>query len=154
MFGFCFAMAPLYSILCKETGFGGKTGRQVDPSQFTEVDKTRKVTVEFISTLDHETDCEFYPSVQKMVLHPGEMATLDFYAKNLKRENVVVQAIPSVTPGIGARHIKKVECFCFQKQPLEKRELKRFPLQLYISPKLPKHVKRLTLAYTLFDITP
>jgi len=76
-----------------------------------------------------------------------------YWVKNLKDKPVVVQAIPSVTPGLAAQHIKKVECFCFTHQNLEAHQGMDMPLRFTVDPALPTSVKTLTLAYTLFDIT-
>jgi cytochrome c oxidase assembly protein subunit 11 len=46
-----------------------------------------------------------------------------------------------------------MECFCFQQQPLAAGESKDLPLKFFIDPELPEHINKLTLSYTLFDIT-
>lgn len=152
MFAFCFALVPLYSVFCKATGLNGKTsGQAARPVMKT--DYSRQVTVELLATLNESIPYEFGPLDKKFTLHPGEYVTTTFRAKNLTDKPVIVQAIPSVTPGLGARHINKVECFCFVKQPLEPFEEKDFPLVFTVDPALPTSIKTLTLAYTLFDVT-
>ena len=49
MFGFAFAMVPLYDILCEITGFNGTTGT-VDSEQQYEVDEDRLVEVSFFAS--------------------------------------------------------------------------------------------------------
>ena len=48
MFGFGFALVPLYDVLCQITGLNGKTGRVEAASLDGRVDTSRSVTVEFI----------------------------------------------------------------------------------------------------------
>lgn len=152
MFGFCFAMVPLYNVICKATGLNGKTGGQVQVTQ-TEIDTSRIVTVELTSTLNESLPGEFYSQHKKFSLHPGETVSTSYWVKNLTDKPMVVQAIPSVTPGLAADHIKKVECFCFQKQPLAPGEGKWMPLVFTVDPALSKRIQTMTLAYTLFNVT-
>ena len=50
MFGFGFALVPLYDVICDITGLGGRTGDQYtyDPATMTE-DRSRLVKVNFIT---------------------------------------------------------------------------------------------------------
>ncbi len=155
MFAFCFALVPLYSVFCKATGLNGKV--DVRPQlTASKVDMTRTVTIELLATLNESLPNEkgeFIAQHKKFVLHPGEYVTTSYFVKNLTNHDMTVQAIPSVTPGLAARHIKKVECFCFQRQPLNPLEGKAMPLVFTVDPALPQDIHTLTLAYTLFDVT-
>ncbi|MBS0288843.1 MAG: cytochrome c oxidase assembly protein [Proteobacteria bacterium] len=156
MFGFCFALVPLYSVFCKVTGLNGKTADQAQ-SASVEVDKSRIITVELQATLNGslpDSASEFFPKTKKFHIHPGESIHTTYWVKNLKSSPVVVQAIPSVSPGLAAKHVMKMECFCFQHQGLEAHEGKEMPLVFTLAPNLPKKINTVTLAYTLFDVTP
>jgi cytochrome c oxidase assembly protein subunit 11 len=153
MFAFCFALVPIYNVFCKVTGLNGKTPGQVKQVENANVDLTRTVTVQLISTLNESMPGEFSPKVKAITLHPGEYVTTSFWVKNLTNYPMIVQAIPSVSPGLAAEHLRKIECFCFIHQPLEAREGKEMPLVFTVDPALPKHIQTLTLAYTLFDVT-
>lgn len=154
MFGFCFALIPMYNVFCKVTGLNGKTTNlaqtAVEPDA---IDMSRTVTVELTSTLNGQIPSQFYATDKKFTLHPGEYVTTTYWVKNLTDKPMVVQAIPSVTPGLGAKHINKVECFCFINQPLAPGEGKHMRLVFTVDPALPKQMRTLTLAYTLFDVT-
>lgn len=152
MFGFCYALVPLYNVFCQTTGLNGKTGGKIEVAK-SKVDYSRSVTVELLSTLNEDFPGEFYSLDKKFTLHPGEYVKTAYFVKNGTTQNKIVQAIPSVTPGLAARHIKKVECFCFQKQPLSMEEAKEMPLVFTVDPALPTHIHTITLAYTLFDVT-
>ena len=45
---------------------------------------------------------------------------------------MTVQAIPSVTPGIAAKYLKKTECFCFTQQTLNGHEAMNMPLLFHL----------------------
>lgn len=66
---------------------------------------------------------------------------------------MVAQAVPSVVPFKAAEYFHKTECFCFNQQPLDGRSETLMPLRFIVDVDLPKDVKTITLAYTLFDVT-
>ena len=66
---------------------------------------------------------------------------------------MVVQAVPSVSQGIAAAYFNKIECFCFNQQPLEQGQADDLGLQFYIDKDIPPEYTTVTLSYTLFDIS-
>jgi cytochrome c oxidase assembly protein subunit 11 len=155
MFGFGFALVPIYNSLCQSLGINGKTNAKAvafDTTQSTVV-LNRQVTVEFVATKNSSVPWAFYPKTHKITVHPGEIARLDFYAENKTNHRMTVQAIPSVTPGVAAKYLKKTECFCFTQQTLNAHEAMDMPLLFHLDNDLPAEVKTITLAYTLFDVT-
>lgn len=154
MFGFGFALVPIYNSLCKALNINGKTNTEaIAYDNSTIVDKKRVVTVEFLSTKHGAIPWEFYPKTRKIDVHPGEIAKLAFYAENQSNNRMTVQAIPSVTPGLAAKYLKKTECFCFEQQTLNGHEAMNMPLLFHLDPELPKNINTITLSYTLFDVT-
>jgi cytochrome c oxidase assembly protein subunit 11 len=152
MFLFAFALVPLYDTFCEVTGINGKTGGRIRAAA-EEIDTSRIVRLEFMTRNNKNMPWEFYVSVPYIDLHPGEVKQVDFYAHNPTEQDMVGQTIPSVSPGLGARYIKKTECFCFDRQPLKAGEEELMPVVLYLDPKIPDDITELTLSYTLFDIT-
>ena len=116
-----------------------------------EVDLNRTVMVEFVASVNENMPWDFQPKVTRMEVHPGETYRTAFYAKNRTGKSMVGQAIPSVTPGVAARHFKKTECFCFTEQLFEAGEGRDMPLLFMVDPDLPDEIEVLTLAYTFFD---
>ncbi len=152
MFAFCFALVPIYSVLCKTTGLNGKTDGQVEEETYARLDTSRKITIEFMAGVNQDLPWEFKTSIKKLSIHPGQVTSLQYEAKNLTNKRMAVQAIPSVTPGLAAKHIKKIECFCFTRQELGPKESKVFPLKIVINPAISRDIEELTLAYTLFEL--
>lgn len=150
MFGFAFALVPLYDVFCDITGINGKT-RDVAAVESSQVDFSRTVTVEFVAYINPGLGWDFVPEVKKLTVHPGETRTIAYRATNNTRENSVGQAVPSVTPGLAAQYLNKIECFCFNRQPLEAGKDAELPLVFYVDPALPDDISTLTLAYTLFS---
>jgi cytochrome c oxidase assembly protein subunit 11 len=152
MFGFGFAMVPLYDVFCEITGLGGRTadGPQVVAEA---VDPDRKVRVEFIATRGRLANWEFGPETSHMYVHPGQLYQTSYIARNATSLQRSAHAVPSVSPGSAAQHMKKTQCFCFETQHFEPNETKEMPVVFMIAPDLPAHVETLTLAYSFFDTT-
>lgn len=152
MFGFGYALVPLYNVFCEVTGLGGKTGQlSAEATQGLQVDKSRLVTVEFTSSVAQGMPWEFRPAVARVKVHPGEVATTTYYARNTADETIVGNAVPSVAPNGAASYFKKIECFCFSQQVLKGKEEKVMPVRYVVEPGLPPDIKTITLSYTFFN---
>ena len=151
MFGFGFAMVPLYDVFCDITGINGKTGRiEQEAALSQEVDEARLVTVEFLATVNSELPWEFKPMIRKIKVHPGEVTEVNYFARNKTDRVVAGQAIPSLAPGLAAKYFNKTECFCFTRQTLQPGESKEMPLRFVIDPQLPEEIRTVSLSYTFF----
>ncbi len=151
MFGFAFALVPLYDVFCEITGINGKTD-DVAAAQSSQVDTSRLVTVEFVSYINPGLGWEFEPEVKSLQVHPGQTRTINYRAVNLSGAGGTGQAVPSVTPGLAAQYLNKIECFCFNSQPLDAGQKAELPLIFYVDPEIPDDIERMTLAYTLFNV--
>lgn len=155
MFGFSFALVPLYNALCQVTGLNGKVDLKNATllSRYKNPDLQRTpIVVEFDSTRNQNLDCELIPEHASLSVIPGVLTITSFRAKNLTPKPLLVQAIPSISPGIAAKYLKKLECFCFNQQLLQPGEVVSLPLRFWLEPEIPRTVYRLTLSYTLFEI--
>ncbi len=153
MFGFGYALVPLYDVLCEVTGINGKVeAAAVDEVNYV-VDKNREITVEFMTSLNEATPMVFRSELKKLKIHPGEYYTVNFYAENKTDKVMVARAIPSISPGLAAEFFKKTECFCFSEQTFKAREGRTMPVRFVVDPELPEKYKTITLAYTFFDNT-
>lgn len=153
MFGFGFALVPLYRVFCDITGFGGKLGEGPVAYAAQTVDENRLVTVEFVGTVDPGSPWSFRPAVAKMQVHPGELNKTSYLAANLTERRVVGQASYNVAPGKAARYFGKPDCFCFTNQPFAPGEARELPVTFYVDPALPADVNTVTLSYTFFDVS-
>ncbi|MBT8149166.1 MAG: cytochrome c oxidase assembly protein [Gammaproteobacteria bacterium] len=153
MFGFGFALVPLYNLFCDVTGLNGKTNTTAFIPAAELVDTSRSVTVQFIATNNAGMPWEFRPEVFKVTVHPGEEVQTTFFARNPRNIKMVAQAIPSVSPGRAAAYFHKTECFCFNQQALDGGAAIDMPLSFIVDRDVPGNVHTITLSYTLFDVT-
>ncbi len=155
MFGFGFALVPLYDVICDVTGLNGNTSNLRESAEVAEtsVESGRQVTMQFIANPHPGDNWRFEPSDAELVLNPGDVHRIHYTVTNPLDHPVVTQAIPSVSPSAASQYLKKIECFCFQEQTLAAGETVEMPLRFYVDPELPERVGKLTLSYTLYDRT-
>ena len=152
MFGFGYALVPMYKQLCEVLGINVLTqsdGMVARPEN-TQVDKTRTITIELDGNA--QGPWRFRPTTRSIDVHPGELATVMYEVVNTQARTIKAQAIPSYAPQSATPHFMKVECFCFKEQTMGPNEARQMPVVFFIDPKLPREVKTITLSYTFFEI--
>lgn len=153
MFGFGWALVPLYRKICEVTGVNLLTTRDAGVerrARNTQVDTSRKVVVEFDA--NRQGPWRFKPEKRYVEVHPGELVHVEYDLVNLEARAMAGQAIPSYAPMQSARYFQKLECFCFEQQTLAAGETRRFPVVFFIDPELPRDVTQITLSYTFFEV--
>jgi cytochrome c oxidase assembly protein subunit 11 len=154
MFGFGFAMVPLYNLFCQITGVQSVELRSSVGDQgfararLPQEAVDRFVTVKFDATVNAELSWDFEPMQRKMRVQPGKTYQMKYVAKNRTGRTIVGQALPSVVPWQATGYFHKLECFCFTQQTLKGGETQEMPLQFSVSPDLPAGINSLTLSYT------
>ena len=156
MFGFGFALVPLYGLLCQITGIQSVEQRAVlnrtSAPAVTGAVKDRWITVKFDGTVHPDLPWAFKPLQRKVRVHPGEMQEVNFLAENRSSKEVTGQALPSVAPWQANAFFNKMECFCFRRQTLAGGETKEMPLRFVVSPDLPEDIGSLTLSYNFMRV--
>jgi cytochrome c oxidase assembly protein subunit 11 len=152
MFGFGFALIPIYKQICELTGVNILTTKddKVRVPENSQIDKGRLITVEFDANTTGPW--RFRPVVNSMKVHPGEMSQVVYEVVNSQSRKMDAQAIPSYAPQQAEAFFKKVDCFCFKQQTLGPNEARQMPVVFFIDPKLPKNVTTITLSYTFFEV--
>ncbi len=155
MFSFSFVLAPLYNALCKATGLNGRVDISNPAASVSQEapDATRQFTLQFVATNNANLPWDFYPKKNSLEIHPEENVKMLFVVKNNSQHTMTVQAIPSITPWQAAKHLHKIQCFCFTQQTLAAGQTLEMPVVLRIDKDLPPDIKTVTLSYTLFDVT-
>jgi cytochrome c oxidase assembly protein subunit 11 len=149
MFGFGYALVPLYEKICEVTGL--RDIDRADTAINTQVDATRLVRVEFDTNL-HGMPWKFRALQFSADVHPGAVTQVEFEVVNTTGHPVTGQAIPSYGPRNAAQYFRKLDCFCFAKQTLAAGETRRMPVVFVIDPALPRDLGTITLSYTFFAV--
>lgn len=153
MFGFGYALVPLYNVLCDLAGQNAKVDSVAKTEIPLAVNLSREVSVEFLTALNESTPLEFKVETPIVKVHPGEYHTVKFVAKNLSRQRLKARAVATFSPGLVKEFVTKVVCFCELEQIFDPNETREMAVRFVIDPKLPEKYKTITLSYTFFDIT-
>lgn len=163
MFGFGFAMVPLYGLLCDvtglqsvermgELGLGGTTGAGL-AGVGQDDGEGRWVTVKFDSTVHPDLPWSVGPLESKVRVRLGEARVVNFVAENRAGTAVTGQALPSIAPWKAGGFFAKIECFCFTQQTLAGGERKEMPVRFVVSRDLPDDVDSITLSYSVMRVS-
>lgn len=149
MFGFGFAMWPLYGVFCDVTGFGGRGVKVVESAG--ELQKSdRQVRIRFDATVNSGLPWVFQAKQQAATVPLGELTEALYLAMNPNDEVVAGRAVYNVTPPEASLYFVKTECFCFTEQVLQANESREMPVYFFIQQDLPEHIKEITLSYTFY----
>ncbi|MBX2847981.1 MAG: cytochrome c oxidase assembly protein [Acidiferrobacterales bacterium] len=151
MFGFGYALVPLYEVFCRVTGFGGKTDIIQEAAANKALLIDRDVEVTFTSHSHTALPWEFKPITKAMTVKVGEIQDAVFYVKNYSNRPITGMATFNVTPPRAGFYFKKTECFCFTKQVLQPGEEQEMAVRFLLDSEMPDDVHELTLSYTFFD---
>jgi cytochrome c oxidase assembly protein subunit 11 len=151
-FAFGFALVPLYNVLCAVTGYGDQSQLLKQTRALPRAPQlARTVKVQFLTDVASAGTFEFRPEVRTIEVHPGQLYTAQFFAKNLSGRATAAQAVPNIAPSEVAAYFHKTECFCFSTQHFQLDEGRDLPVRFFIDPKIPAHIDFVTLAYTFYD---
>lgn len=152
MFGFGFALVPLYEKICDVTGIRNILRADHVSAANTQVDATRSVSIEFDSNL-HKLAWTFKPLEAHKSVHPGELQQVVYEIRNNQDRPVTGQAIPSYGPQHAGGYFKKLSCFCFEQQTLAPGETRQMPIVFVVDPALPREINTITLSFTFFEVS-
>jgi len=156
MFGFGFAMVPLYGLLCKVTGIQSVAQRTEigERSRLapTGAVQDRWVTVKLDTSVQPDLPWTLEPMERKLRVHPGETHVVKFVVENHSGQQITSQALPSFAPWQATGFFTKLECFCFTQQTLAGNERREMPLRFFVSPDLPEDISSITLSYSVMRV--
>ena len=156
MFGFGFAMVPLYGLFCQVTGVQSVEQRAALGTGGSATRRGRSGPLGHGEVRRHRAPgsaLEIQPMKRKLRVRPGEMHLVQFVAENRSGRQITGQAIPSVAPWQATGFFSKMECFCFSQQTLAGNERKEMPLRFSVSPDLPADIGSLTLSYSVLRVS-
>ena len=151
MFGFAYLMVPIYNKAC-EIGWVDSRREAQQIAKNTQVDVSRWIRVEFVANVNEQLPWKFEPLQASVKIHPGELTHIAYRVTNLTDRDMVGQAVASYGPAQAGEYFKKIECFCFTRQPLKARESKDMPVVFVVPPALPDDINTITLSYTFFEL--
>ncbi|MBB5192252.1 cytochrome c oxidase assembly protein subunit 11 [Silvimonas terrae] len=148
MFGFCFAMVPMYDVFCRAVGI--QQDRVVNESdavpawsQRVDLDaNTAPGVAGTLTALDHTVSGK-----------AGQLVKARFRLANPTDRTLQLRAIPSYAPSNAVRFVEKLQCFCFNEIALAPHEVRDATVVMVLKQDLPQDLGPITLSYTLFNAT-
>ncbi len=149
MFGFGFALWPLYDVFCQVTGLGGRA-IQIAENNDQASASDRVVSIRFDATVNSSLPWEFQAIDKVSDYRLGVPSKAFYIASNPHDETITGQATYNVSPAEASLYFVKTECFCFTEQTLAANESREMPVYFYVKADLPEHIKDITLSYTFY----
>lgn len=149
MFGFGFALWPLYNVFCDVTGLGGRA-IEIAENNDGAVASERVIKIRFDANVNSSLSWEFQPKQNVQEYKLGVPSEALYLAMNPTNEAQTGQATYNVMPSEASLYFVKTECFCFTEQLLQPHESKEMPVYFYVKPGLPEHIQDITLSYTFY----
>ena len=147
-----FAAVPFYTWFCKTTGYGGTTQVAVS-APLTQ--SARLYEIRFDANLSPGLPWKFRPEQAHMMVHGGEVATVNFVIENTSDRQTQGMAVYNVAPDSVGGYFNKLVCFCFTEQKLAPREQVVVPVTFFVDPEIEtdrntQSVDSITLSYTMY----
>ncbi len=152
MFGFGFALVPLYDVFCEVTGLNGKfySTAQSESNTTQEILSEHVVNLRLTAHAESRDDWLFHPERNVIAIQSGKMIKTHYAFTNPTNQDITIRAVPSIAPGHWAKYLVKIECFCFDEQPVPAGGSVELPLQVTLSANTPEEVNHLTLSYRIY----
>ena len=152
MFGFGYAMVPLYYKFCALAGI--PTARDfVRPVEWSAADAGRPLRAEFDANA-HSHRLAMIPAQRVAEMRTGVAYSITYELRNLSGEPLRGRAVPSYSPARAGKWVSKLQCFCFDEVALAAGEVRRVPVVLTFSEDLPDDIGVVALSYSFFDADP
>ena len=149
-----FIVIQPYNLFCK-------IKKTCQPVSFTSLipKKTgqQKITFIFEANIpdDLKEEVEFEPVKPELNVQNGRNIINAYEVKNLTDENIVAGAHFQIEPREVNKYLERVQCICFNKQPLNAGEEAKMPVNLRINPEIEqdaelKNLKEVKISYEVY----
>lgn len=149
MFGFGYALVPLYYKICEATGINNL----LNPQTYSRpaAGDNRVLRVEFDTNARGLVAMR--PNLRLLeTARLGETYSVIYTLENLSGKPLRAQAIPSFGPPRAGKWFRKIRCFCFDQLTLAPGEVRREPVVFVVDGALPDDIPVIALSYTFFEI--
>jgi cytochrome c oxidase assembly protein subunit 11 len=114
----------------------------------------QKTTISFVAKIgnDLQNIIEFKPEKSAIEVQNGKTIYNNFIAQNLTDKNIIIASHFKVDPEEMGKYLERIECLCFQNQPLSANQKKLMPVSFRINPDIEKdpqlqNLQTITISY-------
>lgn len=112
------------------------------------VQNDRDITVEFMTTSAKANAFIFYPAVNEVSVHPGQVTRAYFYLENHSDQPQVFLGVATVAPSNLSHYLARVDDFSAKNITVPAGQTLKLPVDFFVDTQTPKGIKLLTLNYT------
>jgi cytochrome c oxidase assembly protein subunit 11 len=141
MFGFAYALTPLYTVFCKALG--------IDQAQAAITQAGTALRLEFDTNVADGVPATIQALDTLKMAQAGGVVKARFILSNTSDQPLKLRAIPSFAPVRAAGLLRKLECFCFDELQLQANERREVTVVLLVADELPAEMGAATLSYSL-----
>jgi cytochrome c oxidase assembly protein subunit 11 len=141
MFGFGYALSPLYGVFCKALG--------IDQAQASITQSSAALRLEFDTNVANGVAATIQALDTVQMAKAGGIVKARFLLVNTSDQPLKLRAIPSFAPVRAAGLLQKLECFCFDELVLKAKERREVTVVLLVADQLPAEMGAATLSYSL-----
>ncbi|SMC29174.1 cytochrome c oxidase assembly protein subunit 11 [Andreprevotia lacus DSM 23236] len=141
MFGFGYAMAPMYGRFCQFLGLDRARPELADVN-------AAALRLEFDTNVADGLPLTVEALEPIVAARPGKLVKAKFRVTNTSDQSMVIRAVPSFAPPRSAGYLSKLECFCFNAMTMAPNEAREVTVVLAVAAKLPDELGAATLSYT------
>jgi len=100
----------------------------------------QKMAINFTAKIsdDLKNIIEFTPSKSKVEVRNGKIISNDFIAQNLTDKNIIITSHFKVEPEEMGKYLERIECLCFQNQPINSNQKVLMPVSFRVNPDIEK----------------
>jgi len=114
------------------------------------------ITINLLTSVHPKLPWTFTPLKPKILISPGEVATIEYIVENLENNLSTGIATFQYFPREYGTYVSKINCFCYDSQTLKAREKSKYSFVMFIDPEVTKdsktkHIKEITIQFTFFD---
>lgn len=149
MFGFGYALVPIYYKICEVTGINNLLNPQSAGDAV--VAESRPVRLEF------DTNARGLVSMKpnrRLIeeAETGQTYSIIYTLENISNKPLQAQAVPSFGPPRAGKWFRKIRCFCFDQLSMEPGEVREEPVVFVVDSELPGDIATIALSYTFFEV--
>ena len=114
------------------------------------------ITINLLTSVHPNLSWNFKAIKKKIIAKPGDVTTVEYIVENFGNKDSTGIATFSYFPKQFGTYIRKLNCFCYDAQALNKRQKDKYSVVLLIDPAVTKdsktkNIKEVTIQFTFFD---
>jgi len=114
------------------------------------------IIINLLTSVHPKLSWKFKPLDPKVIVMPGDVTTIEYSVENIGQYPISGIATFAYYPKEFGKHIRKINCFCYDAKTLKSKEKDKYSVVLVVDPEVTKDsktkdIKEVTIQFTFFD---